>query len=198
LHDFHVIAGGIFRRKQAEERPGCAGDAVHVALEGFAAGINMNFGLLSHTHVAKLRLFKVRGDPDLIERHDSEQLLAGLHVHADDDRFIHLAADRGDNFRVLQVQLGLLQRGALLFHVGNRGAGSRLGRRNLLRPGFRGTMIGYGAFQAATGLAHGFQRRSFVGLRGRDRRGAGSGGRQRLIVDLVGHLFFVHQQLVAM
>jgi hypothetical protein len=31
LHDFHVVAGGILRRKQTEERAGCPGDAIYVA-----------------------------------------------------------------------------------------------------------------------------------------------------------------------
>ena len=33
LDNFHVVAGGIFGRKQTEERTGCSRDAVHVAFE---------------------------------------------------------------------------------------------------------------------------------------------------------------------
>ena len=67
----------------------------------------------------ELRLFEIGGDPDFIERDDGQQLLAGLDIHADDDGLVHLAADRRDDFGVLQVQLGLLQSGALLLHVGH-------------------------------------------------------------------------------
>ena len=37
LHNLHVISGGIFGRKQTEQRPGCAGDAVNVAVQSSAA-----------------------------------------------------------------------------------------------------------------------------------------------------------------
>ena len=58
---------------------------------------------------AELRLLEIGGDPDFIERHDGEQLLAGLNIHADDDGLIHFAADRGDDFGVAEIELRLIE-----------------------------------------------------------------------------------------
>ena len=103
LHDFHVIAGGIFGWKQTERRAGCARDAVHVTVQASPSGINMDFGFLPNSHAPELRLFEIGGDPDFIQGNDGEELLPGLDIHSDHHRLIHFAGDRGNNFRVLQV-----------------------------------------------------------------------------------------------
>ena len=80
LHDLDVVPCGIFRRKQAEQRPGGSGNAVHMTLESSAAGIHVNLCLLPHSHVLKLGLFEVGGDPHFLERDDCEQLLTRLYL----------------------------------------------------------------------------------------------------------------------
>ena len=62
----------------------------------------------------ELRFLEVGGDPDVVERHDGEQRLSRLHVHADFDVFVHHAADRRGHSAVLQIQFGLIERGAFL------------------------------------------------------------------------------------
>ena len=42
LHDFHVVAGGVFRRQQAEARAAGAGDAVDLAVVGSAVGVDVD------------------------------------------------------------------------------------------------------------------------------------------------------------
>ena len=51
----------------------------------------------------------------------------GLNVHPDDDGLVHFAGDRRDDFCVLEVQLSLLQRSALLLHIGDGRAHASLG-----------------------------------------------------------------------
>ncbi len=58
-------------------------------------------------------------------------------------------------------------------------------------------MVRYRLHQTAPRLLHELSRRCFVGAGRLYRRGAGSGRGQSLIVNLIGHFPFVHQQLVA-
>jgi hypothetical protein len=67
-------------------------------------------------------------------------LLAGLDIHAGNDTPIHLAADRRDDSCVLQIQLSLIQSGALLLDVGQRGQGASMSGCDLLRPGLSGAV----------------------------------------------------------
>ena len=103
LNNFHVIASGVFRWKQTEEWARCSRNAVHVSFQSPASGIDVNFRFLTHTHVLKLRLFEIGGDPHFVERHDREQLLAGLHIQPDDNCLVHFTRDRRDNFGVSEV-----------------------------------------------------------------------------------------------
>jgi hypothetical protein len=120
LNNFYVIAGGIFGRKQTESRARRSRDAVHVAFEFSATRIHMDFCPLPNLHVPKLRLFKIRGYPDFIERHNGEELLPGLNVHADYDCLIYFAAHRSHNLCVLKVELCLLEQRSLLLYIGGR------------------------------------------------------------------------------
>src|SRR5207247_6655084 len=76
LHDFDVVARGIFRRKQAEKRTGRSGDAVDVAFVAPSIGIGIKNHRLARSDVPKLRLFEISGDPDVLERNHCQQLLA--------------------------------------------------------------------------------------------------------------------------
>src|SRR5580692_7883426 len=196
LDDFYIIAGGIFRRKQAEERPGGAGNAVHVSLESPAARIDVNIGFLPDFHVPQFRLFEIGGDPDIVQWDHGEQLLPWLNVQANDNRFGHFAADRSDNLGVLQIQLRLLESGASLLNISDRGASAGLGGGNLLRAGLGGTLVRFGLPQTAVRLLNGLFRCRLVIARGRHSRCAGSRRGEGLIVHLRGYFLFVDEGLV--
>src|SRR5262245_28641027 len=118
LHDFDVIACGIFRRKQAEKWTGRSGDAVDVALVATSIGIRVENHRLTGPDVPKLRLFEISRDPHVLERNQCQQLLAGLNIHSNDHRLSHLTGHRGNNFCVVKVQLRLLESRALLLDRG--------------------------------------------------------------------------------
>ncbi len=100
LHDFDVVAGRVFRRQQAEARAGGGGDAVHVPLELAAPYASTSIvARWPGSHVAQLRLLEIGRDPDVVERDDGHQRLAGLHDLADFDRLrlttpLHRRLDR--------------------------------------------------------------------------------------------------------
>ena len=142
LYDFHIVAGSILRRKQTEERAGCARNAVYMTLQGFAGRINMDFRPLSNSHAPQLGLFEIGGDPHFIERHHGEELLSGLNVEPDDNCFIHRARYRRNDFGVLKVQLGLLEQRSLLLDIGNRRTDARFCGRHLLRSSLSRLVIG--------------------------------------------------------
>ncbi len=72
-------------------RAGRRGDAVDVALELAAAErVHFDRGALAGRMFRELRLLEVRGDPDVVERDERHQRLAGLDDLAD---FDGLAAD---------------------------------------------------------------------------------------------------------
>src|SRR5438132_8482891 len=110
LHDFHVIAGRIFRRKETRFRSGRATDGRHVSLPIPVERVDVNVDCLPEAHASKLRLLEVRCDPETIQRNDIEQLLsrrnilARLHGTVSDD-----AVDRSGDAGVGKIDLGGLQ-----------------------------------------------------------------------------------------
>src|SRR5437867_486005 len=105
LHDFDVVARGIFRRKQAEKRTGRSADAVDVARVAASIGIGIEHHRLTRPDVPKLRLLEISGDPHVLERNHGQQLLAGLYIHTHHDSFPHLPSHGGDDLCVAKVQL---------------------------------------------------------------------------------------------
>src|ERR1700722_19850610 len=98
LHDFHVIAGGVFGRQQAEAGAAGAGDAINFAFIFAAGGVYLDVDLLTDFHLAMLRLFKVRGNPYVNERNDHHYLLSGSDILSDlGGAIADHAIDRGDN-----------------------------------------------------------------------------------------------------
>src|SRR5271163_1033227 len=154
LDDFHVIAGGVFGRQQAGARAAGAGDAIHVAAVGTAIGVHFYFGGLVFAHVFQLRFFVVGGDPDFVEGHDGEKLLAGLDVHAYFGIFADHAIYRRDDFRVLKIELRLLDRGLFLLHGGVSGERASTRGSYLARAGLRVAIICIGVREAAARLSY--------------------------------------------
>src|SRR5260370_16407407 len=56
LHDLHIIAGGIFRRKQTGLRCSGSAEAIHVPVVVPVVGIYMDRHRLAHAHVLNLVL----------------------------------------------------------------------------------------------------------------------------------------------
>ena len=128
LHDLHVIAGGILGRQQAETGAAGAGNAIDLALVAFSVGIDFDRDPLADFHIAKLGFLEVGGDPDIVERNDLHQFLAGGDVLADFDGAVaDYACDRSNDFGVLQIQLRLIEVSFLL--LGLRPAPTRPWRR---------------------------------------------------------------------
>src|SRR5580704_10992199 len=196
LYYFYVVAGGILRRKQTEEGARGTGDAVHVAFQGLAGRIHMDFRSLSDAHVPELGLFEIGGNPDVIERHHREELLAGLNVQPDDHRFIYFTSDRRNNFGVLEIELGLLEECAFLLYIGNGRAHARLRGGHLSRPGFRVLVIRIRLHRTALSLLHELLRGGLIGTGCHYCGGTGFSYGQGLIVNLLGDFLFVDQKLV--
>src|SRR5262249_47533758 len=118
LDDFDVIARSIFRRKQTEKRTGRSGDAVDVAFVAPSIGIRVKNHRLTGPDVPKLRLFEISGDPHVLKRNQSQQLLARLNIHSHDHGFPDQPGDRSDDLCIVKVQLRLLESRTLLFDHG--------------------------------------------------------------------------------
>ena len=87
LHDFYVVAAGVFRRKKAEERPGRTCHVFNCAAIVAAEAVDVDGDGLAGVHAAELCFLEVRGDPDIANRDDGEQCLAGLNAIAELRRF---------------------------------------------------------------------------------------------------------------
>src|SRR5262249_26129965 len=92
-----VISRGIFWRKETEQRTGGPGDAVDMTVVGSTVRIDVHLNCLPRTDVSKLRLLEIGGNPDLVEGHNRQQLLAGLNVHSNDDGLGDLSVHRCDD-----------------------------------------------------------------------------------------------------
>src|SRR5271157_1076959 len=87
LHHFDVIAGGVFRRHQAVLLAARTADAFDITLVVAANRIDVNRRALAGPHPANLRLLKIGGDPDVVERNDREEQLTRLHAFSILDGF---------------------------------------------------------------------------------------------------------------
>src|SRR5260370_25279844 len=74
LHDLHIIAGGIFRRKQTGLRCSGSAEAIHVPVVVPVVGIYMDRHRLAHAHVLHLVLIIVCDHPDIVYGHQLHML----------------------------------------------------------------------------------------------------------------------------
>src|SRR5271154_6346316 len=112
LDDFHEIAGGIFRRQQAEARSAGSADVYDAARVLLSIGVDAEFDPLARVHTAELRFLEIRGNPDVVQWDHRHQLLSGRHVFPE----LHglLADDPGhrrDNSAIAEVELRLFYEG---------------------------------------------------------------------------------------
>jgi hypothetical protein len=70
LDYLYVITAGVLRRKKTEERSCSPSHFFDRALVIFAERINVNSHRLTRSHQAKLSLFVIRSDPNVVNRHD--------------------------------------------------------------------------------------------------------------------------------
>lgn len=73
LHDLDVVATGVFGRKETEERTRCAGHVLDGAAKVSTQTIDVERDRFAGAHAAELCLFKVRSDPDVVDRNNCEQ-----------------------------------------------------------------------------------------------------------------------------
>src|ERR1700687_6246551 len=111
LHDFDVVARGVFGWQQAEARTTGAGDGIDMSLVDFAVRIHRDLRRQTGPHTPKLRLLKVSRDPDVlpIERDDLHHLLARLHILTHlDGAVADGSTDRRNHFGVQEGPLSLV------------------------------------------------------------------------------------------
>src|SRR6267142_5455420 len=95
LHHLDEIAGGIFRRKQAHDRPSGARHAFYIAVICDAERIHFDVRCLARLHSFELRLLEVGGDPNILKLADYQKLLASLDMLPNlDSLFVHHTANR--------------------------------------------------------------------------------------------------------
>src|SRR6266699_3641838 len=76
LNYLHVIAGRVFGRQQTEYRTRASGDALDMARISAPIRVDIDLNRVTGSHVPELRLFEIRGYPDVIQWHDGHQLLS--------------------------------------------------------------------------------------------------------------------------
>src|SRR5690348_2916846 len=104
LHDFHVVARCVLRRKETEAGAARATDRLHFAVVIATGRVHFDIDWLAGFHVLELRFFEVGGDPNVLNIDERHECLTRLHVLPDfggamsDDPMYR----RGD-LRVLQI-----------------------------------------------------------------------------------------------
>ena len=115
LHHFHVVARGIFRRQKAETRAAGASDPGDAPVVFVIVRIHRERHLLARFHALELRLFEIGGDPDVLQGNEGHDAFAGRNVLANlAGLFAYDSVSGRANDGVAKVQLGLIERGALL------------------------------------------------------------------------------------
>src|ERR1700746_1721125 len=133
LHYFHVVSGRVLWRKQTEKRTGRAWKTLHFPLVVPSESVDANCHKLARPHPFELRLFEVRGDPDVVQRNNDKQALSRLDAVTELNRFpSNHAADRSVDLRVAEIELSSVQVGAGLLQVSRRRFGLGAGVANLL------------------------------------------------------------------
>src|ERR1700685_861323 len=198
LHHFHVVASGIFGRQQAEAGAAGAGDAIDFTLVIASGRIYFDVDFLTDFHLTQLRLFKVGGNPDVFERNNLHQFLAGSDILPDlDGAVADHAIDGSNDFCVLQVQLRLIEIGLFALDIGFGGSGTGADDFHLPGRGAGVTITGLSIHQFALRLNHLLLCGVGVGTCGFHGRSAGFGRRGCRIELLLRNFLLAYELLVA-
>jgi len=115
LHNFHVVPGRIFRRKQTEKRASGTRKILHHTFVVASERVDPDGNWLPCSHSSELRFLEIGRDPDVVQRNDHKETLSWLHALAEFHRFSsNHAADRRVDFRVAEIELCGEQIGASL------------------------------------------------------------------------------------
>ncbi len=136
LHDFDVVAGGVFRRQKADAIAAYAGHTLDVAAMISGEGIDVNGDQFAPMHAGQLRLLEVGDHPDGVGLSDKHQGLPGLYMRAKLHRpLADYAVGRGVDLCVTEVQERLIEGSLCSLRVG-------LARRDRLPRRARGLLGG--------------------------------------------------------
>jgi|SRR5271166_1007460 len=130
LDNLDVVTTGAFGRKETEERARSAGHVLDGAAKVSTQTIDMDRDGFAWVHAAELCFFEVRCDPDVVDRNDREQCLAGLNAISNLDGLVSDDAANGSvNGGVAEVQFCHPNIGAGLFErtVGRGGLSTGVG-----------------------------------------------------------------------
>src|SRR5260370_823590 len=174
LHDLHIIAGGIFRQKQAGLTCSGSAEVIHVPVVVPVVGIFMDRHRLAHAHVLNLVLLIVGDHPDIIQRHQRHQRLRGLYYLTYLDLLVGDHSTHGRaNCGVLQIKFCLLECRSTGLHqpFGRTGVGPRnqylIGRSTRsCYLGLGSARVPWGPLRSRLGCIHGSARGFFIGDRG--------------------------------
>ena len=147
--------------------------------------------------MCELSFLEICGDPYIIEGHNRQQRLPGLHVHANFDILVHHAAHRRSNRAVLQIQFGLRKRRAFFLDCRERRLRPSAGRTHLLRSGARIAQFRFGLAESPLSLGNLLFGAGYRRPRSVNGRSAGLRRCISLIVDLPRDFIFRNELLVA-
>ena len=159
----------------------------------------MDFHGVAGTHVLELRFFEIRGHPEVVQRHNSHQLLSRRNVLPGlCGSFRDQAIDGRDDARVTQVKLGLLH-GSHGFLRGGR----RSNRARPLDPNLLGTCLSRfdrsgSLCKPGLGLAYRVLRGPHIRRTSLYGGGRAVGGLDGLHIQLLRNFLFVNQLLVSL
>ena len=205
LHHFHVVAGRVLRREQAELRTAGTGHAFHQTFEILIEGIHVDGHPLFGAHLLQLGFLEICRHPEVGNGNIGHQLLArrdllpGFGVLSADD-----AVHRSEDLRVREIQLRLIEH-SLLF--GGRGlADMHQGvlQQDLLRPVLFGfhfvhlslPQLRLGSLHVAGGSLHVAGGGFGAGLAGVRHGGHGFCGGLHLVVLQFADLVFGNELLI--
>src|ERR1017187_7429866 len=118
LDHLDVVAGGVFRWEQRQDRTSGPSDLGDLAVVRRAGRVGSNLDSLTRRHVAQLGLLKVCGDPQILKGNEGEQVLASGYVLFDFDALAGDDSGNGcDDFGVAEVELRLIELSLCLSHL---------------------------------------------------------------------------------
>ena len=120
LHDLGEVAGGVFRRDHAEDRPGARRQALDMAVEDLSRQhVGDDRRRLPRPHMRQLVLLEIGVDPEPLRRDDAQQIRAVRDIGTDlRGAVADIAVDRRADLGVAEIEAGGFEIGLGLGDVG--------------------------------------------------------------------------------